>query len=1088
MMRPFFLCSLLSVLVTATRPAAAAELQVPLDAAQWHLSAPAAPVKAELRPAQGALQFWSEGQVTVPRSASWRLALKNADLRSFRYVVIEYQAEWIEKDADVLSVRDGAGGEIKMLVGGDLLPDGIWHRLIAKRALPDSAAQVQVSVPSHDSRAYLTLRSLAFASAPAPLGSALADKPGRKCGPEFRCIDLGAQFNSGYDTLLSRQLAHPKFPQAVDGGQYFRAEDVTPAALPFRVRPQGNNLVGPPPPPAANEETIENFGTKAKRATVAPVSRDGLIEVSVGAPASEVYLLLASGIPAKRAYFYVGEGPKLVTDVDEFAVELVYENGLRDLAFPYSVADRRHVIQRTLGVYAVPASGERLARVVVHNRSLDGDVHLAALTVNTGRKRLFPNLVLRTAPLAVRVAEPSARQPFATRSGDILHLGNRYLDLEIDAANAFSIAAFRNRWLAASLQLVSPQPGLEVRFENHCAELRLANIEPIPGGFDVLYRAGKPPLDLRASVSVGEGPQARFQLTVTNRSGAPLQAGIRFPRVSGLQLGRAEDLWYFFPKFRNAVGSAPATFHAQSGFAFPMQFFDLFDPRAGGGVYLLSKDLTHKAEQYFLAKDAAGGTFYLEYPALFTHLPPGEPYQGTETIIGVHPGDWHAAAKAYREWVTTWYRPYKAQQDSKAWYRQSFWLLCELADGLDHLPLRLPPWYDRTNKRYLMRDIIDEFSRDVGATPDLLHFWGWNWEPHRFGLYGEEQYNDMGGLASFRAALDDVQKNLKIPVSLYIDGMLCSESAAVCKQLAEECAIRGKDGSFVRPFDSYRMCPYTAKWRDYLSAVYPRVYRETRAPILYVDEVGSPTYYSDFVCWAPNHGHPVPLNTNEGDYALLKSIREAAPEEVVLYGEYPVTDITSQLWDCNISYQLTRWANLLGPSYDRTVPDSGLSTAQVDVWRFLFPRVVQLNLPISEIDEWQPLKQIFFNGEALYDSFWDRFQSKGQQFWTKAYRIMKEYRDCFASDTPETLVGTEHAAVAANRFPGNGRTVWTIYNQAYTTVRGPILAIDHFQGAVYRDLWAGRELTPVIRGGKALISLQLDPQGIGCIAQQRAAR
>ena len=87
------------------------------------------------------------------------------------------------------------------------------------------------------------------------------------------------------------------------------------------------------------------------------------------------------------------------------------------------------------------------------------------------------------------------------------------------------------------------------------------------------------------------------------------------------------------------------------------------------------------------------------------------------------------------------------------------------------------------------------------------------------------------------------------------------------------------------------------------------------------------------------------------------------------------------------------------------------SASLVDLYRFVFPRVVQLVLPNGIMEtSWHNLKFIFFNGQAHYDSFWDRFESRGQEFMNQAFRIKKEYRDCFTSDFPEMLVPTEAAA------------------------------------------------------------------------------
>ena len=85
------------------------------------------------------------------------------------------------------------------------------------------------------------------------------------------------------------------------------------------------------------------------------------------------------------------------------------------------------------------------------------------------------------------------------------------------------------------------------------------------------------------------------------------------------------------------------------------------------------------------------------------------------------------------------------------------------------------------------------------------------------------------------------------------------------------------------------------------------------------------------------------------------------------------------------------------------------------------------------------------------------------------------------------MLVTERSGVVANRFPGDGRTVWTLYNtRCYMTVRGTVLAVEHRESAAYRDLWNERVLTPEIRNGQAFLTLALDPQGLGCVVQETA--
>jgi hypothetical protein len=1037
--------------------------------------------------AEGAgLRFASEGPVSEFRSSKWTHALEGADLSGYGYVVLEYNAQWVER-REVLAVTTGEGGAKPVLLatGTDLIMDGGWHKLIARKELPRAASELQLTLDSRSSRAYLTIRSLRFVASTGGYGVALPSERGMT-STRFRTIDLQKQFNTSYDHLLSSLLERPQDGMVNDSGTYFPSQTIAVSGVPFRVGTAGDNLVSPPPPPAANDDMIENFGVQVKRIKVAPISRDSLTEVSIGTPASEVFMLLATDFPSKR-HDSGGTHCMAVEDVEWFAVELEYEDGTKDLAFPYSIQDGRHVIQRMLGTYVVPARGGTLKRVILHNRMLIGNIRLAALTVNTSKTHLFPQLIERP-QLAPKVAEPPVRSPYARCNGSILMLGNRYLDLTIDTSKAFAITSLKNHWLGPNAITVASAPGLEVSAagrEFKAGDFEVSGIRAVSNGFEVTYSSRLPevPLDLIASVSVEVDPEVRFLLTVVNKSAQPIDANIRFPKVHSLRIGANQDLWYMFPKYRNALSNLPGTYYSGAGCIFPMQFYDVFNPRLGGGVFVMTKELNNRAQKYFLRKTDEGASFYIEHPQIYTHVQPGEPYQYTETVIGVHPGDWRAGLKRYKDWLATWYKPYKAQQDSKAWYREMFWMMTEYID-VDRGIAKMPCWYDPATNHYRMRDIIEEFTRDVGVRPDYLHFWGWNWRPYRFGIYGEPNYKELGGLENFRAALDDIQQNLHVPVSLYIDPELCTATNPFCENLAPELAMRDPDGKIGRPYQSYRMCHYTQKWQDYMKSVYTRVHRETGVNILYVDEFANP---NQFMCYATNHGHPVPLNMNEADYAFLKAIREVLPEELVLYGEFPATDVTSQFWDCNITYYNVGLGEQVQHEYDqRPTGGDNFSPTYLDLYRFVFPRIVQLVLPIEYKEtSWHMLKCTFLNGQAHYDSFWDRFESKAQEFMTHAYRIKKEYRDCFTSDSPEMLVPTETAGLAANKWPGKGRTVWTLYNERYRTVRGATLAVDHVEAASYKDVWNDRPLEPVIKNGKAYLSLEMDPQSVGCVAQIR---
>ncbi len=156
----------------------------------------------------------------------------------------------------------------------------------------------------------------------------------------------------------------------------------------------------------------------------------------------------------------------------------------------------------------------------------------------------------------------------------------------------------------------------------------------------------------------------------------------------------------------------------------------------------------------------------------------------------------------------------------------------------------------------------------------------------------------------------------------------------------------------------------------------------------------------------------------------------------------------------------------------------------MSIVRLAFPLVKQFIFPCGVVRWSSETKFPFFNGEGIYDSSYCLYSGPSTDRIRKSFRVQKEYADCFTTAEPEPMVRTQRANVHANRFPGAGRTIWTLYNARYTTVRGPVLTVPHRLGAVYRDVWKDEPIKPEITGDRATISLTLTPQGLGCIVQE----
>jgi hypothetical protein len=236
-------------------------------------------------------------------------------------------------------------------------------------------------------------------------------------------------------------------------------------------------------------------------------------------------------------------------------------------------------------------------------------------------------------------------------------------------------------------------------------------------------------------------------------------------------------------------------------------------------------------------------------------------------------------------------------------------------------------------------------------------------------------------------------------------------------------------------------------------------------------------------CYAPNHGHRVPSSLLKTDRDFITQLKEIMPEEVVLYGEYAAVDVNARYIDCNISYYiLDTIVDMIETTTRANNGDDRLSRVFTNMYRFAFPKLVQLILPMAMRHiSWHPQKFMFFNGEAIYDSFWDIEESRCVDFTVQAFKLKKEYADCFSSDYSEGMIETLTPAVCMNKFPGKGRTLYTIYNRAYSTFRGEALKVEHKEGAKYFDVWNNRELEYTVCDGYATIKIEIGAQEMGCI-------
>jgi hypothetical protein len=525
-----------------------------------------------------------------------------------------------------------------------------------------------------------------------------------------------------------------------------------------------------------------------------------------------------------------------------------------------------------------------------------------------------------------------------------------------------------------------------------------------------------------------------------------------------------------------------------------MQFYDTYNPKIGIGLAFITHNLNYAPLVYSLGKNDRGVTGFIKYSKEFYNVEPNQIMEYNETALVFHKGKWQEAAAAYKDWVKTWY---VNKPKSRDWFNKISLLKDYfLAEEVCWKDLKVPPMYSKTNKKFQISEFLEKDKEYWGGlSPDLIHFYRWF---HTDGIeggkanyggtvrsFGEYSYDNLGGLDSFKLAINNIQKDYNIPVSLYYIPDRCSIGTPFYKRAGAGAVIIRADGSKLGGGNMYGMCIQQKDWQDFIVETAEKVQKETNANCVYLDVFG---LWHTNVCYSKKHGHKVPSWYAEGTHELIKRIRDVLPQHVALWTEFPLADLNAQFVDGNIEYYHLSLNETFAKSYD-TLDEQALqySSPSITAYRFLFPDVKQFDLAAGvegAVNSINMLKFTFFNGDAIYDNGWFVYKERTRkELMIKSTAIKKKFRDCFYSSNISPLVETERAYVYANKFAGEDKTVWTIYNGRYNTVKGPVLAIEHKEGCKYYDAWNDKMITPAIVNGRAIITQKLDPQAVGCIVQ-----
>lgn len=987
--------------------------------------------------------------------------------------------------APFIYLRDENDAIVPLIANDDLNTDNRKYRLSAK--IPQGkyvSLSIEISVDRAE-HCELRVHSL-YTSAKEELDVALSwfeekEKDG------ISSVDITEYLNGKFE--------FDKDKIKIGGGKAFDKERICPHGITFSVKVSGNNCIAPDAPPIENEEIITNFGVKARRKVCRPISRDSKNEIKIKKTVSEVYFILGMTGERYQRFTFATKGnilgaygkevtePLRVDDVEGFFVETVYKDGRRDKSLPKNISENRFSVSGDVSVYAVATDFSEVESVIFHNKKLDSDFSVLAISVNESEKRYYPELMLPKH--SEKEPKTASKEKYIRLDGSALTIRNGALFLKFDTEKTLSLTMLKSDF-APSISSSSPAL-LRFKYEG-CDDTLVPRTTSVTVGKDeAVITLENGAFTFLVGIDIKEENNLVTFVKVNNDSQKEEKIGIFYPCIDDIAAKSSEDLYYFVPKYQNVNSNESTVICEESSPSFPMQFMSIYSAEEQSGLGLLTRERDTVVRIYHLEKRGLHASLSIEYPDMYGSIGAGESFMCSETVISAAEGGFKRTFREYKDWLAGWYVPYKCQ--NKKWYRECFWLLAEITDFFETKEMvRFPIWHEKgENPKFKFLDILEEQKALSGTYPDILHMWHWTvrydneGRKHvKWGNWGGEDYDIYGGLDRFRAALDEFQKKTGVYSSIYMHPTLFAESYPDFKKY-EHLKVVDKEGKNIQLADSFRMCHANSDWREYALDKYPRVYSELGVPILYVDEF---SLRIENRCYAGCHGHEVPSNLLKTDREFITRLKDRVPEELVLYGEYAAVDINAPYIDCNITYGiLDSIVDMIERSWRAADSNDNMSRVLTDAYRFAFPKIVQLVLPMALRNlSWHPHKFIFWNGEAEYDSFWDLLESDGNEFTCKAYSIKKEYADCFSSDCPEMLVKTLSPAICMNKFPGKNRTVYTVYNRGYRTYRGNVIRIPHTEGNVYLDAWNGKVLDATVEGGYATLWLEVDAQSIGCIA------
>ncbi|MGB9876284.1 MAG: DUF6259 domain-containing protein [bacterium] len=754
--------------------------------------------------------------------------------------------------------------------------------------------------------------------------------------------------------------------------------------------------------------------------------------------------------------------------IDVLQVELHYADGFRERIFPvppdwqpplpYGVGNPPMPNKEVRAYIVQPSHPSPISQVILIDGAIQAGWALFAISYQPGipsasRQIEVPRKSLKINPTPAK----------STQSKEGIALENSYFYILFDNEKGI-IKELRSPLLGKIISLSNPSPLFAVQNEKgelvYSDSFRLERSEIKKSNDNALLKLiylgeGKlEALEISLAIKAGKGEEMEWQAELKNISNEPLKVRLVFPLFDGLNFG--EKVGWFFPQRGGAVSELPLEGLASYGGMAWLQLIDVYR-RDGGGIYLRCNDnqgiykifalrwspkddikprrvadIPEPAHPLNPWRYKSGAHLSIQY--LPVEIPPQKSWAPPSAIISLHEGDWHKALKDYKEWLKSWWKPFRP---CPARFKYGFYALVGGAPA-------------------------DNQKGEEFGSYDWWHlapFWSID--------YPDELKNELEELK--RQALR--AEKWGQAVGIYIEGMVLEKKRKIAKEHGADWAMMDDKGNYYTYYSTeenpvWNMCPAVKEWQKWDAWAYSEIARRVPLCAMYVDSLGS--RWAE-VCYNPNHKHQTPGIWVQGCGELFETIRQEVMKvspDIAIHSEEPGSDYMALHEDGSWSHSL--WTNLSG--------DIEFNPAGINYFRFALPQFKMYEIPSYRQALWR-CKLAFFNGEGLWTNLPDALR---RELFIRWMPTLRENADIFLSEDVEPALPLVSPPLYINRFKKGEQSIYTIYNAGLRTQFAKIRLHLPRNGHIF-DLLNLKEI-PIRKDGKdALIDLAVNPHDIFCL-------